>query len=326
MKIPSIRDIDFENKKVIVRADIDVEVSEHGLGRLEVLLPTLELLAEKASKITIIGHRGRPEGEVNKEFSLEPVSQALEKMLIEKWGEGKVKSLDMVMAENLRFNKGEKENDEHFAEHLAEEGEVFINEAFATSHRKHASIVGLPKLMPSAAGLRFIEEVENLSKAFDNPQKPVLVLIGGVKKDKLDYLEDFKKFADKIVIAGRLPELMPEGVDDPKLFISKLIPDKEDITINSIERIEEEINQAGTIIVAGPMGKFEDEGHMMGTQKVFEAVVNSKAFKIAGGGDTLKAVTLLKLNNKFDWVSIGGGASLEFLAKRTLPGIEALLN
>ncbi len=326
MNLPEIKDLDFQNKKVLIRADLDVNVSEHGLGRLEVLLPTLKILIEKASKITIIGHRGRPDGKENKKFSLEPASAVLEKALIQDLGKEKVKGLDLVMAENLRFDKGETENDEHYAEHLAEDNDVYINEAFATSHRKHASIVGLPELLPSAAGLRFIQEVENLGKAFNNPQKPVLLLVGGIKKDKLGYLDDFKKFADKIVVAGRLPEYLPEDLDDPKLFVAKLIMDKEDITVNSIEKIEKEINQAGTIIVVGPMGKFEDKGHIMGTKRVYEAVVNSKAFKLAGGGDTQKAVAALGLTDKFDWVSIGGGASLEFLAKRTLPGIEALLN
>jgi phosphoglycerate kinase len=326
MNLPKIEDLDFRNKKVLLRADLDVDVSKHSPGRLEVLLPTLKVLIEKASKITIIAHRGRPGGKENKELSLEPVSAALEKTLIQELGKEKVKNLDLVMAENLRFDSGETENDEHYAEHLAEEGEVYINEAFATSHRKHASIVRLPKLLPSAAGLRFVQEVENLEKILNNPKKPALLIIGGIKKDKLDYLEDFKKFADKILIAGRLPEYLPKDINDEKLLVAKLIMDKEDITIHSIEKFEEEISKAGTIVIAGPMGKFEEESHMTGTKRVFEAIANSQTYKLAGGGETQKVISTLGLTEKFNWISVGGGASLEFLAKGTLPGIEALLN
>jgi phosphoglycerate kinase len=326
MNLPKIEDLDFQNKKVLLRADLDVDVSKDGLGRLEALLPTLKMLAEKASKITIIGHRGRPGGTETKKLSLEPVSAALEKLLIQELGKEKVKNLDLLMAENLRFENGETENDEHYAEHLSGEGEVFVNEAFAASGGKHASIVRLPKLLPSAAGLHFVQEVENLEKVLNNPKKPVLVIIGGIKKDKLDYLENFKKFADKILIAGRLPDYMPEDINDNRLLVARLIMNKEDITIHSIEKFEEEISKAGTIVVAGPMGKFEEEGHTQGTKRVFEAIVNSQAYKLAGGGETQKIISTLGLTKKFDWISVGGGASLEFLAKGTLPGIEALLN
>ena len=326
MNLPKIEDLDFQNKRVLLRADLDIDVSKDDLGRLEVLLPTLKTLMEKASKITIIGHRGRPVGKEAKELSLEPVSAALEKLLIQELGKERVENLDLVMAENLRFDSGEIENDEHYAEHLSEEGEVYINEAFAASHREHASIVRLPKLLPSAAGLHFVKEVENLEKVLNNPKKPVLLIIGGIKKDKLDYLEDFKKFADKILIAGRLPEYLPEDINDKKLLVAKLIMDKEDIIIHSIEKFEEEISKAGTIVVAGPMGKFEEDGHMMGTKRVFKAIADSQAYKLAGGGETQRAISTLDLTKKFDWISVGGGASLEFLAKGTLPGIEALLN
>jgi len=326
MNLPKIEDLDFQNKKVLLRADLDVDISKDGLERLEALLPTLKTLVEKASKITIIGHKGRPGGKESKELSLEPVGIALEKLLIQELGKEKIESLDLVVEENLRFDSGEIENDEHYAEDLLEEGEVYVNEAFAASHREHASIVRLPKLLPSAAGLHFVKEVENLGKVLDNPKKPVLVIIGGIKKDKLDYIEDFKKFADKILIGGRLPEYMPEDINDKKLLVAKLIMDKEDITIHSIEKFEEEICKAGTVVVAGPMGKAEEEGHIMGTKRVFEAIADSQAYKVVGGGETQKVISTLGLTKKFDWISVGGGASLEFLAKGTLPGIEALLN
>ena len=326
MNLPKIEDLDIQNKKILLRADLDIDVSKDGIGRLKALLPTLNILVQKASKITIIGHKGRPEGKELKELSLDTVSVALEKLLVQEWGEKKVKNIDLEISENLRFDSGEIENDENYAEDLAEENDVYINEAFAASHRKHASIVRLPKLLPSAAGIRFIEEVENLEKVLKDPKKPTLLIIGGIKKDKLDYLEDFKKFADKILIGGKLPEYLPEDLEDKQLVVAKLIMDKEDITIHSIEKFEEEINKAGTIVVAGPMGKCEEKGHMMGTERVYKAIANSRAYKVAGGGETQKTISTLGLTEKFDWVSIGGGASLEFLAKGTLPGIEALLN
>ena len=326
MNLPKIEELDIQNKKVLLRADLDVDDSKDGLGRLKILLPTLKILTQKASKITIIGHKGRPDGKENIELSLKTASVALRKLLVQEWGEERVKKLDIEMSENLRFDSRETENDEHYAEHLAEGNDVYINEAFAASGGKHTSIVGLPKLMPSAAGLRFIEEVENLEKISNNSKKPVLLIIGGIKKDKLDYLEDYKKFADKILVGGRLPEYLPEDLKDKQLVVAKLIMDKEDITIRSIEKFEEEISRAGTIVVAGPMGKYEEEGHVMGTKRVFEAIADSQAYKVAGGGETQKAISTLSLTEKFDWISVGGGASLEFLAKGTLPGIEALLN
>lgn len=334
MKLPRVDELELKEKKVLVRADLDIKDLESDIYRLESLLPTLDYLQSINCDIVLIGHRGRPseipegktEEQVKEELSLKLVSVALENLLKEKWGEGRVKNLKMNMMENLRFDKGEEENGEEYTKLLAENGEIFINEAFANSHREHASIVSLPKLMPHAAGFRFLEEVENLSKVIENPNPPVVAIISGIKKDKMNYIEPFKSFCDKILIAGRLPEFMPEDNTDPKLIIAKLLPDKEDITIHSIESFQEEIEKAKTIIVTGPIGKYEEEGHRMGTERVFNAIAKSSAFKVAGGGDTITAINLLNLKDKFNWLSVGGGATLEFLSKGTLPGIEALLN
>jgi len=324
MDLPKLQNLDVKQKKVLVRMDLDISPEE--VFRLEKALPTLEYLRDQASKIIIIGHKGRPDGKKVSELSLEPVSKALEELLTEKWGNKAMDTLNMNMMENLRFDQGEEANNADFAKHLAAFGEVYVNEAFASSHRQHASIVSLPKLLPHAAGIRFAQEVENLSKILDGPNRPVVLILSGVKKDKLNFLNSFKNFADKILVAGRLPEYLDEDYKDNKVTVARLLPDKEDITIHSIEAFEREISKAGTIIVGGPVGKFEDEGHRQGTKRVFEAVANSNAFKIAGGGETEKAIEMLNLQDKFDWISVGGGAMLEFLAKRTLPGIEALLN
>jgi len=325
MELPKLEDLKVSGKKVLVRADLDVGDSVEDLERLKNLVPTLEYLVGKAERIIVIGHRGRPQGKVVENLSLRPVSRRLEQFLKKKWGEERVKRLSLYLMENLRFNPGEEANNEDYAKQLAKEGEVYVNEAFAASHRKHASIVALPRLLPHAAGLHFMEEVENLSRVFEKPERPILVIIGGAKKDKLALIEDLKKLADKILVGGRLPEEIPEA-NDEKLIVATLLPDKEEITIHSMERFEEEIKKAKTIVLSGPMGKFEEKGHRQGTERVFRAVADASAFKVAGGGETQKAVLMFGLEKKFDWRSVAGGAMLEFLAKRTLPGIEALLH
>lgn len=322
MDLPKLSNLDVSDKKVLVRADLDIDVTE--TYRLEALLPTLKYLSSKSSKIILIGHRGRPQGKEVPELKMKPVEDELRKI---------ASGISFEVMENLRFDAGEEENSLEYAKKLASLGQVYVNEAFASSHRDAASITSLPKLLPHAAGIRFIGEVENLSKVFDSPKRPVVFIIGGSKKDKLDYIEELKKTADKILVGGRLPDYMGDESlisvklrdENEKLIIGNLTQDKEDITLNTIERFEEEIKKGGTIVLAGPMGKYEDEGHRQGTERIFKKVADSNAFKIVGGGDSLSVLSIYNLKDKFDWVSVGGGAMLEFLAKRTLPGIKALL-
>ncbi len=341
MHTPTLDSIDPKDKRIIVRGDLDVlkdgKIDE--TARLEALMSTLSWLIEKGAKnIFLIGHAGRPEGKLVEELSLKPLVQFFAEKLstevefvehvpFDLYYEIQEKILGsqkkIILLENLRFWPQEEANDKTFAQQLAYGQDFFVNDAFASSHREHASIVGIPTLIPAAAGVQFAQEVENLSKVKENPKSPVIAIISGLKKDKLDYLEDFKKFCDKILLGGRLPEFMPEDTVDAQLIIAKLNPDKEDITIKSIEMFESEIEQAGTIILAGPIGKYEEEGHKLGTKRVFEAVAKSSAFKIACGGDTTAAMKLLGIEG-FDFISLAGGASLEFLAKGILPGIEAL--
>ena len=314
INLPKVTDLEVGGKKVLLRLDLDIDPDPDEL-RIKTSEETLNYLKEKGAAIIILAHRGRPEGKIDESLSLKSFQP-----IFTKW-EAKVE-------ENLRFDSGEETNDPEFTRRLAEKGDVYINEAFGNSHRQHASIVGLPKLLPHAAGFRFVEEVNNLSKVFDNPKRPVLFIVGGSKKDKLDYIENLKFIADKILVGGRLPDYLQDtrySILDTKIIVANLLPDKEDMTINSIEKFEEEIGKAGTIVLAGPMGKYEDKGHRQGTERIFKAVANSNAFKITGGGDSLSVISIYNLKNKFDWVSVGGGAMLEFLAKRTLPGIEALL-
>jgi phosphoglycerate kinase len=322
INLPKIDDADLEKKRVLVRADLDVNITKsEEVYRLEALLPTLRYLSEKNCIITLIGHRGRPEGKVDEAFSLKPVEAKLREI---------VPDIDFTMQENLRFDPGEESNDPEYAKKLCEGQDFFVNEAFAASHREHASIVGIPKILPYAAGIRLSQEIENLSKVLESPKRPLVAIISGVKKDKLEMIPALEKICDKVLVGGRLPDYLGadksirEYKDEDKIIVANLVMDKEDITLHSIDRFKSEIAKAKTIILAGVPGKYEDPGHMQGTKEVFEAVARSDAFRVVGGGDSLVAITLLHLENKFDWISVGGGAMLEFLVKGTLPGIVAL--
>lgn len=336
MDLPKPSDInELKGKRVIVRMDLDVD---EDYTRLEFAEETLDFLVKGMARLMIIGHKGRPEAERLPELSLEPLADVLAGVVGEKVNfihdvtgyevEKRVTTLgegEILLLENLRFEPGEEKNDEVFSKNLAKLGEVYINEAFAVSHRPHASIVGIPKFLPHFAGFRFVKEIENLNKVLISPQKPVVLVIGGIKEDKVEYIKKFTKIADKILVGGRLPVLFGDDNPDPdKVIMAQLIPDKEDITLNTVERFKEEIAKAGTLVVAGVQGKYEDEGHRQGSLEVFNAVANSSAFKIAGGGDAEAAITEFGLNDRFDWISVGGGAMLEFLSKGSLPGIEAL--
>jgi phosphoglycerate kinase len=318
-KLPKLENLDISGKKVLVRLDLDTEPNPNDL-RIKSSFPTLDYLKSKNAEIIIIAHRGRPEGKVEESLSLAPFQK-----IFGKWG--------AEVEENLRFNLGEEANDEKFAAELASKADVYVNEAFGASHREHASLVELPKLLPHAVGLRFEKEVENLSKLLESPPKPFITLLSGVKKDKLDYLEGLKALSDKVLIGGRLPDYLGDNTvsvrsydSKEKVIIGNLSMDKEDLTLNTIERFEEEVSRAKTILVSGPLGKFEEEGHLQATQRVLNKIAETPAFKVVGGGDTLAAIELLNLEDKFNWLSVGGGAMLEFLIKRTLPGIEALLD
>ena len=326
MKLPKLSDTNVSGKKVLVRADLDIgKDSKEESEKLKTLLPTIGYLYENQAEITMIGHRGRPGGKEVESLSLKPVSKILEEIITKELGKEGASKLNMYVMENLRFNPGEEKNDDHFAEHLAENKDLYVNEAFSASHREHASIVSLPKHLPHVAGFRFVDEVENLSRVLTESKSPVVVVLGGFKKDKINYINGIKDFADKILVAGRLPDYLPEDFKDEKIEVAHLMQDKEDITIHSIEKFEKVIENAGTIVLSGPSGKFEDKGHKQGTQRVFTAIAHSNAYKVAGGGDTQDAISMFDLESKFDWISVGGGAMLEFLTKKTLPGIEALL-
>lgn len=347
MNLPNLENLEVEGKRVIVRVDLDVgeELEEGDDIKLKTLIPTLDYLLEKNCKIVLIGHRGRPEGRCDEKLSLAPVSKRLSELM-----RREIKFIDQVVGEevsrvadqlqngeilileNLRFDPREEENDEEFAKELASYGDIYVNEAFSSSAKSHASIVRIPKILGSVCvGFHFQKEVENLERVSEKPERPLVAVIGGVKEDKLKYIKPFKQFADRILIGGRLPEYIEKkSIDEKstlsgeKVIVARLNPDKEDITVHSIEAFEQEIESAKTIVLSGPMGRYEEDGQTLGTKRVFGAIANSTAFKLAGGGDTQQAIEKFGLMDKFDWISVGGGATLEYLANGTLPGIEVL--
>ncbi len=321
MNLPQLSAEKVNAKKVLVRLDLDVD---NDFSRIEMAGETLRFLVENKAKIIIIGHKGRPEGKSVPALSLARLIQPLSKVVGQEVSFEKEGAVSLK--ENLRFQPGEEANDENFARELAALGDFYVNEAFAVSHRSHASIVGLPKLLPHAAGFRFAKEVKALSQVLENPRRPIIAVISGVKKDKMEYIAGLAEVVDKVLVGGRLPEYYGDENPHPeKLLIGQLMPDKEDLTLNTIARFKTEIDKAGTIILAGVPGKYEDPGHRQATQEIFTAIAQSQAFKLLGGGDAEAAATMFGLNDKFDWISVGGGAMLEFLAKGSLPGIKALL-
>ncbi|MFH1561465.1 MAG: phosphoglycerate kinase [Patescibacteria group bacterium] len=310
---------DFSNKTVLVRIDCDVDLRKEKRTwlvdedfRLKAVLPTIHFLQEKqVKKIILLGHLGRPKGKVVKELSLKPVADWFAKQ--------KVK---VDLFENLRFSPKEQENDLGFTKKLAKGADVFVNDALAVSHRRDASIVGLPKILPSFLGLRFESEIKVLSWIRKSIPRPLVFVLGGSKSDKVDYLKFLSDFADYLLVGGKLPLLT--DYKNKKMILAKLSKNKRDLSSESIEEFKKVINLAKGIIWAGPMGVYEEEENQKGTFEVAKAITKSQAFKVACGGDTHRVISRLNIWDRFDFVSVGGGATLQFLQKQTLPGIEAI--
>jgi len=323
----------FEGKKVLVRVDWNVPIlpiGEEGketdaildASRIEVTLPTIEYIKNNDGVPVIASHFGR-EGD-----SLDPVIRfAKEKFPI--LAEG------VEFLENLRKNPGEESNSEEFAKELASRVEIYVNEAFSVSHRKHASIVGVPKLLPSYAGFRFLEEFEKLSACF-NPEHPFLFVLGGAKfETKLPLIEKFLKIADEIFIGGALAAKAEEMLDNSPTSQKLRGTDKitfpvGDITAldantETLEVLNEKIKSARFILWNGPLGNYE-KGFVAGTVALSRMLAESPAKVILGGGDTLAVLNeeIKKQIISHGFISTAGGAMLNFLANGTLPGIEAL--
>ena len=340
MNLPDLRNFDLAGKRVLVRVDFDVplveqegeRVKEWKVGddtRIKNALPTIKYLLSVGAKIILLSHLGRPEGVAVPDLSLAPVVEKLQELLPHIKVKFQIDDEEVVLLENLRFDPGEENNNPAFAQKLALLGDFYINDAFAASHREHASIVGLPKLLPHAAGLSLLKEIEVLSEILENPRRPMVVILGGTKEDKLEVMPGLLRFADYILMGGKLPKFMETGnwkLETGKLVIGALNDEGKDITLETVEKFGEMIDKSGTIVWAGPMGQYEEEEWSLGTKQIAQAVTESNAFKVIGGGDTEAALSKFGLVEKIDFVSSGGGAMLEFLANGDLPGLAALRN
>ena len=384
----TIKDTNLENKKVLVRCDFNVPLDEEENitddFRIQQSLPTIKYLIEKKAKVILMSHLGKPGGKVVENLRLTPVKDRIEnylKISIDKADDcigeevkkkiEKMKEGDVLLLENLRFHSGEESNDLEFARQLADLGDIYVNDAFGTCHRKHASIVGIPKFLPSFAGLLLKKELDAFSKVVLNPSRPLVVIIGGAKiESKIKVIKYFLKNSDHLLIGGKIANsiLIVKGV-----LLGRPWPDEEvvkeikkfdltspnlhlpvdvlasptetgkygtrvsapgrvrkdelllDIGPETIKMFSKIISSASTIIWAGPMGFFENPLFEKGTREIAEAIIkNQKAFKVAGGGDTISALRKFHLEEWFNHISTGGGAMLGFLAGEELPGISAL--
>ena len=382
----TIEDFDLKNKKVIIRCDLNVPIKDGIIlddNRIKASLKTIKYAIRKSAKVIILSHLGRVKTTADLEKNnLEPVAAALAKALKHKVTfvnktRGKqveevinnMKNKDVVMLQNTRYEdlKGKKEssNDKRLGKYWASLGNIYINDAFGTSHRSHASNVGIATNIPSGVGFLVEKEVKNLSKIVD-PKKPLVVIIGGAKiNDKIQILETLADKADYLLIGGGMAftflktsgfkigkslvdeesldfahALLEKYPDKVVLPIDAVVCDEEvrDCFINEIKENEagydigpktvkvfsQYIREAKTIFWNGPVGMFEDKRFIKGTKDICKVVSETKATTIIGGGDTASAVISLGYKDKFSHISTGGGASLEYIAKGTLPAIEVI--
>lgn len=392
-----ITDLEVRSKRVIVRVDFNVPMSKTEEGkitdnaRIVAALPTIKYLIENNARIILLSHLGRPKGEAKKEFSLAPVAKELSKLLNKdvKFLQSnlvvddnvkdevlKLKDGEVALLENTRFRNEETKNIDDFSKELAELGELYINDAFGTSHRAHCSNVGLCKFLPSAVGFLVEKEISIMGKALSNPERPFVAILGGAKvSDKITVIENLIEKVDSIIIGGGMAFtflkslgysvgkslLEDDKVDFAKELIEKaksknvkiLLPidvvvskefsnDSEFKTVNidsieddymgldigekTVKLFSDEISNAKTVVWNGPMGVFEMSNFAKGTFEIARAIAESEAISIIGGGDSASAAEKSGYKDKITHISTGGGASLEFLEGKILPGINSIDN
>jgi 3-phosphoglycerate kinase len=337
--------LNLKSKRILLRVDFNVPMKKGKVlddYRIRVELPVLKKLMKKKSKTILISHLGRPEGKFKEEFSLKPIKKVLEEYLkknvlgpfqieiaekeIEKMKEGEI-----LMLENIRFYKGEIEGDEDFAKNLAKLGDLFINDAFSVCHRNQASVTKITKYLPSFAGPNLISEIKNLSQIIKNPQRPLVVIVGGKKvEDKAKVVKKFSEIADFVLVGNLVANEIKEGRVKVKKIQKIIFPIENkkslDIDQKTIEVFKEKIRMAKTVFWSGPLGKVEDKRYQKGTLEIAKEIgrLKRKLFSVVGGGDTIEFLNRFSLLKKFDFVSIGGGAMLDFLAGEKMPGLKAL--
>ena len=388
----TIKDIDVNGKKVLLRCDFNVPLDENlnitDKTRIVATLPTIKYLLEHNAKIILCSHLGRPKGEVKKEFSLAPVAKELSKELGKevKLAEdivgpsakeltSNMKDGDIVLLENVRFDPREEQNDDEFSKELASLADIYVNDAFGTCHRAHASTAGVAKYLPSACGFLIEKELKVLGNALNNPVRPFVAILGGKKvSDKIGVIDSLLEKVDTLLIGGGMAytfyKSMGYGVGNSvceldKLDLAKSLmqkakdkgvkmllpldnkigkefkPDTEskvvkyseipdgwegfDIGPETIKLYTEELQNAKTVLWNGPVGLFEFDQFAVGTNAIANCLANLKdCTTIIGGGDSAAAVTKAGLADKMTHISTGGGASLEFIEGKKLPGIECI--
>ena len=393
MNKKTVKDIDLKGKKVFVRCDFNVPMDENqnitDNTRIVAALPTIKYLLEQNCKIILASHLGRPKGEVKPEFSLKPVAKELSKLLGKEVimandviGEdattkaANLKDGEIMLLENVRFHREETDNDPEFAKKLASMAEVFVNDAFGTAHRAHASTTGIADYIPGVAGFLIEKELKFLGNAINNPERPFVAILGGAKvSDKIGVIDSLLDKVDTLMIGGGMAYtffkaqgynvgnslcevektgLALEAMEKAKSKGVKLLlpidtkvgkefkPDTESKTVawtdipdgwegfdigeKTIEMFKNELQSAKTVIWNGPLGLFEFDQFAIGTNEIAKTLAELDATTIIGGGDSAAAVTKAGLADKMTHISTGGGASLEFLEGKKLPGIECLQN
>lgn len=383
----TIVDLQPQGKKVFVRVDFNVPLKDGVITddtRIKASLPTIEALLDKGAKVILASHLGRPKGERKMEFSLEPCAKRLSELLgrpvafaPDCVGE-RVKAMvagmkdgDVLLLENLRFHKEEEKNEENFAKELASLADLYVNDAFGTSHRAHASVAGITKYLPAVAGFLLEKEIEYIGGAVEHPEKPFAAIIGGAKvSDKIEVISNLLPKVDKLLIGGGMANTFiaakgyPTGsslVEEDKVPLAKELLEKAGDTIvlpvdfvvakefnndsehkvvpadgieegwmaldigpKSEELFASILAPMKTIIWNGPMGVFEMENFAHGTNAVAKAVADNGGKTIVGGGDSVSAIKKSGLADKISHISTGGGASLEYLEGKILPGIASL--
>ncbi len=391
MSKKTVKDIDLKEKRVLARCDFNVPMDQNrnitDNRRIVSALPTIKYLLEQNCKLVLCSHLGRPKGEFKPEYSLKPVAKELSKLLgkevimandvVGEDAKSKAKNLkngEILLLENLRFHREETDNDPEFAKELASFGEVFVNDAFGTAHRAHASTEGVAHYLPAVSGFLIEKELKFLGEALENPERPFMAILGGSKvSDKIGVIENLLEKVDTLLIGGGMAytffkaqgysvgdsiceedklelalELMEKAKNkgvklllpidnkigkefkadtESKTVKSTEIPDGWeglDIGEKTIELYTKELQNAKTIVWNGPLGVFEFDQFAVGTNAIAKALGDIDAVKIIGGGDSASAVEKAGVAEKMTHISTGGGASLEFLEGKKLPGIEAL--
>jgi len=387
----TVKDIDVKGKRVLVRVDFNVPLNNDGQitddNRIRAALATIRYLLDLEARLILMSHLGRPKGEPDDKLRMDPVAKRLEDMLdrpvtkvddcigeIAGDAVAGMRDGDVVLLENLRFHPGEKKNDDNFARQLAELGEVYVNDAFGTAHRAHASTQGVTEYLPGVAGFLLEKEINMLSKVVDNPERPYVAIIGGAKvSDKIGVLDNLIGKVDSLIIGGGMANtflkakgyelgkslLEEDKVDAAKELIgkaeqkgielllpvdlvvapgaepsaeSKVVPADAvpeewmalDIGPETAQVFGNHVKDCSTVVWNGPMGVFEMEPFAQGTIAVAQALAESSAITVVGGGDSASAVKKAGVADRITHVSTGGGASLEFLEGKTLPGVASL--